>query len=946
MASLAELMVKVGADISEFTRSMQEVDRSLQSTGKGMMDVGKSMSNAGQKMATTVTAPLLAMGTAALVTGAKFDAQMSKVSAVSGATGKDFDKLRQQAKDLGSTTMWSASESAQGMEFLARAGWKVDEIMSAMPNVLNLATAGAIDLGTASDIASNIISGFGDTAENSQRYIDVMAKTTASANTDINQLGDAMKYVAPVAATFGWSVEETAAAIGKMSDAGIQGSQAGTALRGGLLRLASPSKEAREMMDGLNMAMFDANGTMKSMPEVIGELAKATNGMTDKQKAHTLSTIFGQEAVSGFMALMDVGSETLGEYTGELENADGTAQNMAKTMGDNLAGSFKNLLSALEGLAISFSDVMTPAVRKATDFLTGLTRKFDEMSPSTKTIIVVVGLLVAAIAPLLIVIGLVAQGVGAVMIAFGSISAPVLAIIGVVALLVYIFKDELIALFKEAMSWVQPIIDAFKYLRGGFDDSIFDAKKYGAGVEDVIGSKAFKVVQVLQNLKTRFMEIWNAIKEAVLPIVQTVVDIVKAIFSDLNAWWEENGAEMLAKIQSIWEKVKGIVVPLLQDVVAFIQEKLQVIKQFWDENGSQILEAVGNVWNGILSVIEFIMPLVEWIVKTVWNSIKGVINGVLNFIMGLVKVFAGLFTGDFKKMWEGVKQMFFGAVEAIWNYLNLMFIGRIFKGIGAFIKMTASAIKGFGTKIVGFFKGMWDNAWNTVDEFCSAAVELFKLFIARGKSNFEAFKGVISSIWTSIKTGVVNTVTGLKDKAIGIFNGLKSTVETIFNTVKGLITNPIETAKNTVLGIIEAIKGAFSAMKITIPKPKLPKVSVAMKKGVMGIPYPDFDISWNAKGNIFNGASVLGGGQGVGEAGAEAVLPIQHKRYMKPFASAVAANMDNMIGNNDKEPQVIENHVHTTITLDGEVVGRKVEKYVSRSQYDRQKRTNRGGGRR
>jgi TP901 family phage tail tape measure protein len=921
MASLAELMVKVGADISEFTRNMQQVDRTMSNTGKGLMNTGKSISKAGASMGASMTAPLLALGTTAVVTGAKFDAQMSKVSAVSGATGKDFDKLRNQAKELGSTTVWSATEAGQGMEFLARAGWKTDEIMSAMPNVLNLATASAIDLGTASDIASNIVSGFGDTAQNSQRYIDVLAKTTASSNTDMLQLGDAMKYVAPVANTFGWSVEETASAIGKMSDAGIQGSQAGTALRAGLLRLASPSKEARTMMDELGMAMFDAQGNMKSMPQMIGELEKATAGMTSEQKAHTLSTIFGTEAVSGFMALMDVGSGTLGEFTGELENADGTAGNMATTMSDNLAGSFKGLLSALEGLAISFSDVMTPAIQKATEFITGLVQKFDAMSPATKGIIVIVGLLVASIAPLLIVIGLVAQGVGALMVVFGAISAPVLAIIAVIALLV-------------------------------------------AGL-----AIAYAKFEPFRN-----------------------------------------------KVNAVFTAIKEKVTQAIGVVVAFLKEKLAQIKQFWDENGQQILQAVQNVWNFIAPIIEVALNIALAVVKYVWTAIKGVIDGALNIIMGLIKIFTGLFTGDFSKMWEGVKQLFSGAIQFVWNLMNLSFVGGLKKLVVSLVKGLVKSIKGlwddivirflYGkdkvvsmmnsvkgflgtiwntikTVVVNVVKGLWTGIktifttyvnlikailnglktvalaiWNAIKAGITGIVNGIKSVVTTVWNAIKtaittvlnAIKSVATSIWNGIKSAITSVINGIKSTVSSVFNGIKSTVSSIFNGIKSTatsvwngiktaITKPIETAKKTVLGIIDAIKGAFSRMKITIPKPKLPKVSVAMKKGVMGIPYPDFDISWNAKGGIFNGASLLGGGQGVGEKGAEAVLPIQHKRYMAPFASAVADHLPQRENNGDV---TVENIVHTTIELDGEVVGRKVEKYVSRQQLEKTKR----GGRR
>jgi TP901 family phage tail tape measure protein len=942
MASLAELLVKVGADISEFSRQMSQVDKTMTSTGKGLMQTGKSVSAVGQSMAMSITAPLVALGTTAVVTGAKFDAQMSKVSAVSGATGKDFEKLRDQAKELGASTVWSATEAGEGMEFLARAGWKTEQIMSAMPNVLNLATASAIDLGTASDIASNIISGFGATADESQRYIDVLAKTTASSNTDMLQLGDAMKYVAPVANALGWSVEETASAIGRMSDAGIQGSQAGTSLRAGLLRIAKPTKMAKQAMDELGIAFFDAQGNLKDMPVIIGELEKATAGMTTEQKTATLAMLFGQEAVSGWLALIDVGAENLGEFTSTLENADGTAQQMADTMADNLAGSFKGLLSALEGVAISFSDVMSPAIRKATDWLTGMTRKFEELSPKTKGVIVIVGLLVASIAPLLIVIGLVAQGVGAMMVAFGAISAPVLAIVGVIGLLVYIFRDELGGLFKTAMSWVQPVIDAFKYLNGGFNDSIFEAQKFGAGVEEVIGTKAYKVATILSQMKTKIMTIWNAVKDAVTPIVQTLVEIIKTIFNDLKAFWDEHGASMLEKIQSVWSGIMGIVQPLLQDIVAFVKEKLDMIKQFWDENGTMIMEAVMNVWNFILGVIEFVMPVIEFIIKTVWESIKGIISGVLNVIMGLVKVFAGLFTGDFSKMWEGVKQLFFGAIEAVWNYLNLMFIGRIVKGIGAFIKGIVSSIKTFGTNLINSFKSTWDNIWNGISKFVSNGIEKINYFQRIGANIFQAVKTTITEAIQGAKTKALSLIEGLKTGAVNTFNNLKSTVQTVFNKVRDFIKNPIEEGKKIVLGIIDDIVGAFSKMKITIPKPKLPKISVSMKTGVMGIPYPDFDIKWNAKGAIFNGATVLGGGQGVGEAGAEAVLPIQHKRYMAPFARAVAEQLPQP---NSQREVIVENYHTTVIELDGQEVGRKVEKYVSREQLNRQKRTNKGGRR-
>lgn len=503
---------------------------------------------------------------------------------------------------------------------------------------------------------------------------------------------------------------------------------------------------------------------------------------------------------------------------------------------------------------------------------------------------------------------------------FGQIAANTF--MGVFNLLTA-FKSEgvsatqtILNMTEKFRSWTASLKDS-----SGFQTLMTVCRTVGTVIGEVVGTaiqyffsmaqSIMPVVQALSPIIPAVVGIWNVIK-ATLPFIQQL-------------------------FTTVFQVVAQVITAALNVVVPFVKEKLAQIKQFWDENGTQIMAACKNAFEGIKKIIEFVMPLVLAVIKMVWGNIKGVIDGALNVIMGLIKVFAGVFTGDWKKMWEGIKQFLGGAVEFIWNLINLMFIGRIIKGIGAFVKAVVSSIKSFGTSIINSFKSTWNNAFNLVDDFIEAVKTLFNLFKARGESTFNAFKGTVLSIWNSIKTGVVNLVTGLKDGAISAFNGLKSTATSIFNGVKSAITNPIETAKNTVLKIIETIKGAFSKMKITIPKPKLPKVSVSMKKGAMGIPYPDFDISWNAKGGIFNGASILGGGQGVGEKGAEAVLPIQHKRYMRPFANAVAAHMDSM--KSDRETKVENNFNIASLVVREEADVQR----IARELHSMQKRTNRSG---
>jgi TP901 family phage tail tape measure protein len=844
MASLAELMVRVGADISEFSRQMQTVERTMQTTGQSLRNVGNYVGQAGSQMAQAVTLPILALGTTAVVVGAQFDKQMSKVQAISGATASEFEQLRAKALELGSSTSFSSSEVASAMENLASAGFNTNQILSSTKGVLDLAASAGIGLAEASEIAGSALNGFGLDASQAGHVADVLAKASAISATNATGLGYAFKYIAPVAKTLGISLEETAGAVGLLANAGIDGSSAGTALRMGLLRLASPTKEMGELMQATGSQFFDANGKMKNLAGIIDTLKQATKGMTDEQKTNYLATLFGAEAVSSFMVLMDAGAGKINEYTNQLKNSSGEAGRMAETMTNNLAGAWDELTGALEALAISFSDVVKGDLQRLAEKITELVNWFNSLDAGTKKVIVVIGLLLASLAPLLIVIGFVAQGVGALVTLFGMITAPVLAVIAVIVAV----GVALVALWKQS-----------------------------------------------ETFRNGVTEVFNA--------------------------------------------VKGAITQALGVVVSFVREKIDQIKKFWDENGKQILQAVENAWNGIKKVIEFVMPAILFIVKMIWDSIKGVIDGALNVIMGLIKVFAGLFTGDWKKLWEGIKQFLGGAIEFIWNLLNLMFIGRILTGIKTFATSAINLFKTWGTNIMNFFKNLWDDAWNTISRFVQNSIEKINYFQRMGANIFQAVRQTIVEAIQGAKTTATNLFNGLKDGAISAFNSLKSTVQSIFNSVKSFITNPIESAKNTVLGIIDKIVSAFRNMRIEIPRPRLPKISVSMKKGAMGIPYPDFDVSWNAKGGIFNGATLLGGGQGVGEKGAEAVLPIQHKRYMAPFARAVAEHMDTMNGKGEAK---IENNFQIAQLVVREEAD--IDR-IAQKLYEKQKRTNRGGGR-
>ena len=287
-----------------------------------------------------------------------------EVQALTGATGTEFEALSNQAKELGKTTMFSATQSANAMSELASAGFTTTEIMDAMPGLLDLAASGNIDLAEAANIASSTLRGFGLEASQSSHVSDVLAEAAARTNAGVTDMGMAMGYIAPVASAMGVSIEETAAAVGLLSNAGIQGSKAGTVLRSALSSLAKPSKEASELMANLGFNAYDTNGKMLPLNKIIANLQESMSGLTDEQKQNALVTIFGQEALSGMLALIASGPDELNNLTNGFENCDGAAKGMADTMQNNLQGKVTQFKSALEGAGIAIGENLLPALTK------------------------------------------------------------------------------------------------------------------------------------------------------------------------------------------------------------------------------------------------------------------------------------------------------------------------------------------------------------------------------------------------------------------------------------------------------------------------------------------------------------------------------------------------------------------------------------------------------
>nr|WP_276570012.1 phage tail tape measure protein [Paenibacillus alvei] len=491
--------------------------------------------------------------TKAIETSATFEQSMAKVKAITGATADEFERLRNQSIELGATTVFTASQAADAQSYLAMAGFKTNQILAAMPGVLALAAAGQMDLARTSDIASNILTGFQLEAEESMRVVDVMAKTMTSANTNIEQLGYAMKYVAPVAASLGISIESTAAAIGKLSDAGIQGEMAGTQLRAILLRLVRPVGEAAEVMDKLKINIKDANGGILPLTQIIGQLESAFSKLTQAQQAEAASLIAGTEAASGLLTLIKTGSATLGSFTEELENSGGTAQRIADTLMDTLKGSIEEMKSALESVGIAVGDAFAPAVRAVVDMLAKMFLGFTELNPALQAAIIAFPVAAAG------VLGLVAA-IGALNIALSAlnVSFPILGAIAATIGLVTAGVAALFASYGEAENATRKFEQAQRALN-----------------EELDKSPLTRTVAEVQELQTKTEEL-NGILEERAELQRKINEIESQQGDNLDQW--QTYDELSDKLTEIDEKLRGLGYENVEDATQKFGEMKQAVQ--------------------------------------------------------------------------------------------------------------------------------------------------------------------------------------------------------------------------------------------------------------------------------------------------------------------------------------------------------------------------------
>lgn len=603
--------------------------------------MGSALTSVGGTLTKSVTLPLVGVGAAVMKVGSDFEAQMSRVQAISGATGDELKALTDQAIDLGATTAFSAGEAAEGMENLASAGFNTQEIMSAMPGLLDLAASSGAELGTASEIAASAIRGFGLAASDAGHVADVFAEAAARTNAQTEDMGEAMKYIAPVAKAMGQSLEETAAAVGIMSDAGIKGSQAGTSLRSALSRLAKPTEVMLTKMGELGLSFYDAQGNMLPLNGIIEQLETNMAGLTQEQRNNALITLFGQESLSGMLALMERGPEELRALTESFEDCDGAAAEMAETMLDNTKGSVEEMMGSIETLAIRLQQVMAPAVTAVVQKITEFVNKLSSLSLETLQMIVTIAGVVAALGPLLLIIGKLSSAIGSIISLVGGaggLSAVLTALTGPIGIVIA-------AIAALVTAWVTDF--------GGIREKtaeIFEAIKS-------VFTTAWEFISNLWN--ENFLNIQN--------IAQTVWSNIELIFSTafnlISNAFQIFAALFQGDWDTAWNLVKERASLIWETIKTLFSNFLNLLVDTLIHIGVRLLQAAKDTFNKVKEGFQ-----------NVWDAIKTwfseVVNDPVNTIKGIGSALFEAGKSIFTSLWDGMKSIWESITSWVSNAVN------------------------------------------------------------------------------------------------------------------------------------------------------------------------------------------------------------------------------------------------------------------------------------
>ena len=684
--------------------------------GEKLKTVGDNVTEVGKKFL-PVTAGVVGLGTVAVKTAADFDSAMSKVAAVSGATGKDLDALRDKAREMGSKTKFSASEAAEAMNYMAMAGWKTEDMLSGIEGVMNLAAASGEDLATTSDIVTDALTAFGLSAKDSGHFADILAAASSNANTNVSMMGETFKYCAPIAGALGFSAEDTAEAIGLMANAGIKGSQAGTALRTIMNNLSGDVKICGSSIGEVTVATTNADGSMRDLSDILADCRTAFAGLTESEKAQAAESLVGKNAMSGFLALMNAGEGDINKLSSAIENCDGCAAGMADTMNNNLEGQLTILKSQLQELAISFGEMLMPAIRTIVGWIQKFVDWLNSMDEGTRKVIITIALVAAAIGPVLIIVGKVISAVGTIMTLVPKLMGIINAAKGVFAAFNAVCAANPYVLIIAA---IVALVAAFIYLWNNCEEFRQFWIDLWEGIKEI-------AIAVWEALKAFFQAAWEAIKTT----ATTVWNAIKDFFTGL------------------WEGIKNIFTTVVNAISTFLTNAWNAIKNTVTTVFNAIKTFFTTIWNGIKSVITTVVTAISTFLTTAWNGIKTAITTVLNAIKTAVTT-----------VWNGIKNTITTIVNAIknavttaWNNIKSAVsnaANAIKNAVSNAFNAMLNGIKNVCGNIYGVVKGGFDKAINFVKNLASEAFKWGADFIGGIVNGIKSMIGKVGEAVSSV----------------------------------------------------------------------------------------------------------------------------------------------------------------------------------------------------
>lgn len=669
--------------------------------------------------------------------GQNFTSTMSEVSAISGATGEDFEKLEACAREYGATTVFSASNAAEALKYMSLAGWDADQSTSALGGVLNLAAASGMELGAASDMVTDYLSAFAMEAGDAAYFADLLSYAQSHSNTTTEALGEAYKNCAANLNAAGQDVETVTSLLEGMANQGYKGSEAGTAMAAIMRDITNGMKDGAIKIGETSVAVMDAQGNFRDLTDILTEVEAATNGMGDAERAVALSSTFTADSTKGLNLILNEGMDNIAGYEEELRGASGSAEEMANIMNDNLSGDVAAMNSAFEELGLKIYDALESKLRAGVQFITN------------------------GVIPAIEWLG-------------GHIPEVTIAVSGLGAVI-------------AAMNW---------------------------------GTISSKIAMV----KGALVKLAAALGGVSLPAIAIIAVITAVALAFTNLW--KNNEEFRNKITAIWDGIKAKFDEFGQGIV----DRLNALGFEFED----ITEVMKAVWDGFCEVLA---PIFEG----VFQQISNILNEALDILTGLFDIFAGIFTGDWDMVWQGVQEVF----GAVWDFV----VATFENWISTFTSLADTVLGWFGTDwetVWTNVKTFFSDTWNAISSFFSGILTGIKTFFTdTWNAIVSFFSGILSGIYSSVTgtmTEIHNTFTNIWDSITGFLSGAWETIKNIvtvgimavkeiISAAFQIITLPFrfiwENCKDTVLSIWETIKSVIGE-KIDAVKEKITTVTTAI----------------------------------------------------------------------------------------------------------------------